>query len=277
MTLDLYKVLEVHPRATGDEIKKAFRRVALGCHPDRNAQNREAEERFKDANFAYSVLGDPQRRRRYDLYRSFRMRSADLGFVVPPSRIYEKILEDFFMNAPLPWMGTRSPLDFPAMAGFRRLFSTSLHSLIFLKRLVRALQREGFFRSPWGTVSGMDPGPGTPPPGVRTPDRSLLFPHRRRRPPVSAAQGTPPRSMRAPLAPNVNGDREWVLALACEEAERGTVLTVSLPVGAAWERLRVRIPPGVRDGIRLRLRNKGARSREGGPDRGDLYLRLRVA
>lgn len=276
MTLDLYQVLDVHPRATGEEIKKAFRRVALSCHPDRNAQNRQAEERFKDANFAYSILGDPQRRRRYDLYRSFRIHSADIGWVVPPSRVYEKILEDFFMNAPIPWMGTPHPFAMQAMAGFRRLFSTPWNALVFLKRLLRALEQEGFFRSPGGKAGGVDPGQAASSESVRVPGRRFFtgqgFGRSRGRVPDQART----MNRKAPMTPHRNGDREQVLALAPQEAQRGTVVTVSLLAGTAWERVRVRIPPGVRDGIRLRVRHKGVPAREGSTERGDLYLRLRV-
>ncbi|MFN8311034.1 MAG: molecular chaperone DnaJ [Chitinophagales bacterium] len=65
---DYYEVLEVHKTATVEEIKKAYRKVALKYHPDRNQGNKDAEERFKEAAEAYEVLGDPQRKSRYDQY-----------------------------------------------------------------------------------------------------------------------------------------------------------------------------------------------------------------
>lgn len=71
MMEDLYKVLGVSKDATAEEIKKAYRGLALKYHPDRNEGNAEAEEKFKQINNAYSVLGDEEKRRQYDSSSSF--------------------------------------------------------------------------------------------------------------------------------------------------------------------------------------------------------------
>lgn len=63
---DYYKILGVERSATPEDIKKAFRKLALKYHPDRNKGNKEAEEKFKDINEANEVLSDPQKRARYD-------------------------------------------------------------------------------------------------------------------------------------------------------------------------------------------------------------------
>ena len=65
---DYYEVLEVSKSASADEIKKAYRRLALKYHPDRNKGNKEAEERFKEAAEAYAILSDPQKRAQYDQF-----------------------------------------------------------------------------------------------------------------------------------------------------------------------------------------------------------------
>ena len=64
---DYYKVLGVEKTATADEIKKAYRTLAFKYHPDRNQGDAAAEEKFKQINAAYEVLGDETKRRNYDL------------------------------------------------------------------------------------------------------------------------------------------------------------------------------------------------------------------
>lgn len=65
---DYYEVLGVPRNATEQEIKSAYRRLALKYHPDRNPGDKEAEEKFKEAAEAYAVLADPEKRARYDQY-----------------------------------------------------------------------------------------------------------------------------------------------------------------------------------------------------------------
>lgn len=67
---DLYNVLGVDKTASQDEIKKAYRNLAFKYHPDRNQGSQEAEEKLKEINAAYSVLGDPDQRRNYDSGRT---------------------------------------------------------------------------------------------------------------------------------------------------------------------------------------------------------------
>lgn len=65
---DYYEVLGVSKSADKAELKKAYRRLAMKNHPDRNPDDKEAEARFKEAKEAYEVLTDPQKRQAYDQY-----------------------------------------------------------------------------------------------------------------------------------------------------------------------------------------------------------------
>ena len=65
---DYYEVLGVSRSADESELKSAYRKIALKFHPDRNPDDPEAEERFKEASEAYAVLSDPEKRRAYDRF-----------------------------------------------------------------------------------------------------------------------------------------------------------------------------------------------------------------
>lgn len=68
MKEDYYDILKVSKNATEDEIKRAYRRKAIKYHPDKNPDNKEAEEQFKKAAEAYEVLGNPEKRAQYDQF-----------------------------------------------------------------------------------------------------------------------------------------------------------------------------------------------------------------
>ncbi|MBD3307249.1 DnaJ domain-containing protein, partial [candidate division KSB3 bacterium] len=88
---DYYEILEVNRNATSDEVKKAYRKLALKYHPDRNSGNKEAEEKFKEAAEAYEVLSNPEKRNLYDQFGHEGLRSTGFsGF-----RGFEDIFSSF--------------------------------------------------------------------------------------------------------------------------------------------------------------------------------------
>ncbi|RJX33406.1 MAG: J domain-containing protein [Desulfurivibrio sp.] len=102
--MDYYKVLGVAKDASADEIKKAYRKLALKYHPDRNQGNKESEEKFKEANEAYAVLSDAEKRKQYDTFGS-------AGFQQRYSQ------EDIFRNSDIGSILREFGINFGGMGG----------------------------------------------------------------------------------------------------------------------------------------------------------------
>jgi len=95
---DFYEVLEVSKSASLDDIKKAYRKKAVQFHPDKNPGNKEAEERFKEATEAYSILSDAENRARYDRFghAAFAQGAGAGGFQSGDFSGFEDIFGDIF-------------------------------------------------------------------------------------------------------------------------------------------------------------------------------------
>ncbi|MFC2017914.1 DnaJ domain-containing protein, partial [Chloroflexota bacterium] len=95
MPKDYYKILGVTKSASADAIKKAYRKLAMQYHPDRNQGKEEwANEKFKEINEAYAVLGDPKKRKQYDQFGTV----GDAGDIFGSSytkTTFEDLMKDF--------------------------------------------------------------------------------------------------------------------------------------------------------------------------------------
>ena len=92
---DYYEILGVSKTASADEIKKAYRKVAMQFHPDRNPGNKEAEEKFKEAAESYEVLSDADKRAKYDRYGHTAFAPGSGGFSGSPNVNMEDIFSQF--------------------------------------------------------------------------------------------------------------------------------------------------------------------------------------
>ena len=246
---DYYKILGVGRTADAKTIKQAYRRLARKYHPDQNQGNKAAAERFKEANEAYQVLSDPEKRHRYDTLGPDWQRYAE-GFARGP--------------------GGPGPSD---VGGFR----------VHVERGADLGDFSDFFKSVFG-----DPGGG----GRSVIDLDDLRPDdfvgrgaggrgsgfRRRGPDLQT-------SVEIGLEEAVEGTRrsiEFDLGEPCSACggsgrDGKTACATCAGRGAVTRRHRVevRIPPGVRDGSRVRVAGEGQTGSAGG-SRGDLYLQVGV-
>lgn len=96
MAQDYYEILGVSRTASADEIKKAYRKLAIKYHPDKNPGNKEAEEKFKEISQAYEVISDPDKRRQYDQLGHEAYTNAGHGGGAYDSRRAQDIFSQFF-------------------------------------------------------------------------------------------------------------------------------------------------------------------------------------
>ena len=109
---DLYKALGVDKKASADEIKKAYRKLARQYHPDRNPDDAKAEARFKEVQHAYDVLSDPDKRKQYDrggLVRAVRRRRQGAGQGFDPAAFGDILSNLFGGGGAAPGGAARAP------------------------------------------------------------------------------------------------------------------------------------------------------------------------
>ena len=190
---DYYEVLGVSKNASDDEIKKAYRKLAIKYHPDKNPGDKEAEAKFKEINEAHDVLSDKQKRARYDQFGHAGVGGAGGGAGNP-----------FGQGGAFNFNGQTFNFDFGG----------------------------GAFDDILGNIFGFG--------GARRPRRGA--------------------------------DYQTNVTLTFEEAIFGTTKTIEID----GKDTKIKIPVGIDDGMSIRLHGKGGPAPEGGTERGDLYVRVRV-
>lgn len=132
---DYYEVLEIERTATVDDVKKAYKKLALKYHPDRNPGNSEAEEQFKTCSEAYAVLSDTDKRRRYDQFGHAGLDGGGPGFSDAGDVFshFNDIFSDFFGGGGFGGGGPsrRRPNGPQSGADIRTVLQLDLHEAVF--------------------------------------------------------------------------------------------------------------------------------------------------
>jgi molecular chaperone DnaJ len=244
---DFYDVLGVTKKASADEIKKAYRKLARKYHPDRNPDDPSAEGRFKEVQEAYDTLSDPEKRKQYDaggMFAGFGRGGggAGPGFASDLGDIFSSIFGRGRGAGPAPIRGR--DLETDVSLTFQQAMEGAQVPVNVTKAAACA------------TCGGSGAAPGTSP---------TVCPRCGGRGVDSQSQG--PFSISHPC-PRCGGQGQ-IIETPCETCG-GSGLT------AQRKRYRVNIPPGVRNGTRIRLAGKGEDAPRGGQP-GDLYVITRVA
>jgi molecular chaperone DnaJ len=254
---DYYQILEVQKSASADDIKKAFRKAALKYHPDRNPGNKDAEHKFKQAAEAYEVLSDPDKRRLYDQYGAdaVRQTSGVGGFSAASA-------EDVFEHFRDVFEGTLFGDLFGAGAGRRRGGGARGSNLrcdieIEFEQVATGADKtlEIERRELCGECGGSGARRGSSP-SVCTVCRG--------RGEVQQAQGF---FYVRTTCPRCRGAGK-VITDPCSKCQGSGRTTVK-------RTLQVRVPPGVEDGMQLRVAGEGEPGRDGA-SRGDLFCVVHV-
>jgi molecular chaperone DnaJ len=249
--VDYYDMLGVRRNAPLDEIKSAYRQLALKYHPDRNPGDKIAENEFKKVSEAYQVLSDPEKRQLYDLYGHAGLNGFDVGGFGGFEDIFSSfgdIFEDFFGFSRRRGRATRVQPG----ADLRHVVTLTLDEVLQGVEKEIAVERRVLCQRCEG--EGVEPGTR-----VQT---------------CSTCGGRGQVSQSRGLL------RVFTTCPVC----RGTGSFIPHPCetcsgsGTTQEKrqMQVRIPPGVDSGTRLRLRGEGEAGRFGGPP-GDLYIDVQVA
>jgi molecular chaperone DnaJ len=250
---DYYEVLGVTRTATGDEIKKSFRRLAFQYHPDRNKEA-DAEAKFKELNEAYNVLSDPEKRQVYDRFGHAGLQGGagydpfGGGFGGAAGDPFSTIFDAFFGAQG----GGRS-------RGPQRGADLRYHLQLGFEEAIFGVEKEIEFRrlETCGTCKGSGAEPGTDP--VKCPKCGGLGEIRQRAPIFNMVTVTTCDQCRG---------EGTVIAIPCRECRgEGRVRTP--------RKIQVKVPAGVDSNAQIRISGEGESGPRGGPN-GNLYVTLEV-
>ncbi len=256
---DYYEVLGVQKGATEEEIKKAYRKIAMANHPDTHPGDKDAEERFKEASEAYEVLSDQKKRSAYDQYG---FAGVD-GMGGAASGGYQNVYRDF------------SDL-FGGTGGFSDIFSSFFGGGSSSRSRSSSSPRQGQSLRYDITIDFKEAAFGC--------KKEISFSHDETCPSCKGTGGTGRRTCPTcgGSGQTISGGGFFQMAQTCR-ACRGTGYVVDNPCSECHgtgtvrksEKLSVNIPAGSDDGTRLTLRGKGDAGANGGPN-GDLQLVVNV-
>jgi molecular chaperone DnaJ len=249
---DYYEVLGVERTCTGEELKKAYRRLAMEFHPDRNQGDKRAEERFKEVGEAYSVLSDPQKRQRYDSFGHAGDSMPDFGGFSFDSAF--DLFDMFFGGGA--GAGRRRRGGPQPGADLRMNVDITFEESVFGAARTVELPRRGTCSE----CAGSGAAPGTEPVACTE----------------CGGSGQVRRAVQSIFGQMVN-------VTACPRCHgEGRIVEQPCPTcrgqGRVEERqtLDITIPPGVDDDVTLRYAGQGEAGPRGG-NRGDLYVGFRIA
>lgn len=249
---DYYEILQVSRSASADEIKKAYRKMAMQHHPDRNADNPEAESLFKEASEAYEVLADGEKRKIYDAYGHAGLSGQGYhGFsnVDDIFSSFGSIFEDFFgFSTGGPGRGRRRVRR---GADLRYDLALTFEEAVFGVEKEIEFEREAACNRCGG--EGGEPGAGT---ATCTTCGGAGQ--------VRRNQGFFSVAMECPTC---HGEGKVVKKPCTACRGRGKTLEK--------KKVSVKIPPGVDQGVRLRVSGEGQAGGQGG-EPGDLYVFLDI-
>jgi len=295
MAKDYYKILGVDRNATQEEIKRAYRKLALKYHPDRNKGDKQAEERFKEIGEAYAVLSDPEKRKQYDTFgsqdfgRRFSQEDIFRGSDIADILREMGLGGDFFarfMGGGGPGRGGFRTYTFTGggpqagIGGFDFGFGDTAGGMrgqdlvyelpVSLEEVFHGATKMVSYRRggklervsvkiPPGIATGQKlrlAGKGEPgPPGGQPGDLYIRI-----------------RVLDHPHFKREGNDLETVKEITFSQAALGATVEVPAIDGKT---LSVKVPKGVQSGARLRLKGQGL-PRFKGSGRGDLYVKVKV-